>query len=263
MTTSDLVIPSRFRGPENSGNGGWTAGALAALVGATPRDHAQDWPTVEVTLRMPPPLETQLPVVIEDDSATATVADGQPVAVARRVDNSLSPVAAVSFDEARAAEPTYGGFRSHPFPNCFTCGPARAEGDGLRIFPGRVAPEKVAATWTPHASVAEDFHAYVDDHARASVEATWAALDCSGGWSGDLEGRPSVLGRITAHVYSLPLIGEPHVVVGEQRGLDGRKLFTAATLYNSSGREVARAEHVWVAVDPSLFPGNQPAKASS
>lgn len=251
--TSDLLIPARFRGPESSGNGGWTSGAMAALVETTPGDHARNWPTVEVTLRLPPPLETPLPVTVEDGTTTASTPDGRPVAVARAVDNQLTPVEPVSWDEAKAAEASYGGFRVHPFPNCFACGPDRAEGDGLRIFPGRVAPGVVAATWTPHESTAEDWHAYVDDHRCASVEVTWAALDCSGGWSGDLEGRPSVLGRITAHVFSLPVIGEPHVVMGEQRGLDGRKGFTASTLYDSSGREVARAEHVWVAVDPSLF----------
>lgn len=253
MTAPELLIPARFRGPESSGNGGWTAGALAARVGASPADHARSWPTVEVTLRLPPPLETPLAVLVDEDTATASTADGRPVAVARRVGEELSPVGPVAYDEARAAEASYGGFRVHPFPNCFTCGPARAEGDGLRIFPGRIAEDVVAATWTPHPSVAEDYHAYVDDHPRASVEVLWAALDCTGGWSGDLEGRPSVLGRITAHVFSLPVIGEPHVVVGEQRGLDRRKLFTASTLYDSSGNEVARAEHVWIAVDPSTF----------
>jgi hypothetical protein len=253
MTTHDLLIPARFRGPESSGNGGWTSGALAAMVRSSPTDHAASWPTVEVTLRLPPPLETPLPVTSDGDTTTATTPDGRAVAVARAVDAELTPVAPVDHDRAQAAEATYGGFRVHPFPNCFTCGPGRAEGDGLRIFPGRITPETVAATWTPHPSVAEDYHAYADDHPRASVEVTWAALDCSGGWSGDLEGRPSVLGRMTAHVFSLPLIGEPHVVVGEQRGLDGRKLFTGSTLYDSAGREVARAEHVWIAVDPSTF----------
>ena len=56
---------------------------------------------------------------------------------------------------------------------------------------GRV---RVAATWTPDPSVAEDFHAYADEHPRASLAVTWAALDCVGGWSEDLEGRPCVLG---------------------------------------------------------------------
>ena len=87
--------------------------------------------------------------------------------------------------EARAAMATYPGLRTHPFPGCFVCGPDRAEGDGLRIFPGPVTPAsdgavRVGAVWTPHPSTSEDFHTYVDDVPRASLPVTWAALDCTG-----------------------------------------------------------------------------------
>ena len=34
---------------------------------------------------------------------------------------------------------------------------------------------------------------------------------------------------------------------------DGRKTFTASTLYDADGRVVAVAEHVWIAVDPANF----------
>ena len=64
-----------------------------------------------------------------------------------------------------------------------------------------------------------------------------------------------VLGRMTARIDDLPVIGEPHVVVGEGRGRDGRKTFTASTLYDADGRVVATAEHIWIAVDPALFGG--------
>lgn len=253
MTDAELLIPARFRGPNSSGNGGWTSGALAELVEACPTDHARPWPTIEVSLRRPPPLEVGLPVTYDDDTTVAHDADGRAVAEARRVDRELEPVESVSFKTARAAEAAYLGHREHPFPECFTCGPGRAEGDGLRVFPGQVGPGTVAATWTPHPSVAEDYHAYVDDTTRVSAPVTWAALDCPGGWSTIMEGRPAVLGRITARLFTLPVIGEPHVVVGQKRGEDGRKLFTASTLYDSDGREVARAEHVWLEVDPLAF----------
>ena len=49
------------------------------------------------------------------------------------------------------------------------------------------------------------------------------------------------------------MIGEEHVVVGLACGREGRKTFTASTLYDADGRVVARAEHVWVAIDPSAF----------
>ena len=155
------------------------------------------------------------------------------------------------------AEASYAGWVTHPFTTCFTCGPDRAEGDGLRIFPGPVddldGATRVAAVWTPHPSTAEDWHAYEDDHRRASLPVTWAALDCPGGWAADLANNPAVLGRMTARVDTLPVVGEEHVVVGHFRGSEGRKLHTAATLYDADGRVVATAEHTWITVDPAAF----------
>lgn len=253
-----LVVPRRFRGPPDSGNGGWTAGALAThLTREGPDGRAAERPTVEVSLRRPPPLDTVLRLS-EDAGSTSARADGTVVATARRFEGTLSSIEAVSFDEARAAEPAYPGHVFHPFPSCFACGTDREEGDGLRIFPGAVSQGRVAATWCPHPSLSEDWHTYVDASARASVAATWAALDCVGGWAGDLTDRLMVLGRMTARVESLPVIGEEHVVVGARRGGEGRKTFTAATLYDSTGRAVATAEHVWIAVDPAAFGGISP-----
>jgi hypothetical protein len=41
-----------------------------------------------------------------------------------------------SLVEAQEATARYPLYQGHPFPTCFTCGPDRAPGDGLRIFPG-------------------------------------------------------------------------------------------------------------------------------
>jgi hypothetical protein len=112
---------------------------------------------------------------------------------------------------------------------------------------------RVAAGWRPDRSVAEDFHAYADGHPRASLPVTWAALDCVGGWAGDLEDRLMVLARMTVRLDALPRIGEEHVVVGMGRGREGRKTWTASTMYDSSGSVVGSAEHLWVAVDPAAF----------
>jgi hypothetical protein len=253
----ELLVPRRFCGPPSSGNGGWTAGALAALLGAdTPDDRSEPWPAVSVSLRRPPPLDTPMAVVTRDGVTEASL-DGDVVLRAEPSDAEPTLVDLVPAEEARAAESSYAGLFSHPFPSCFSCGVERAAGDGLRIFPGRVSDQdgavRVGATWTPDPSVSEDFHTYVDDSPRASLATTWAALDCVGGWAGDLEERLMVLARMTARVDALPAIGEEHVVVGMALGRDGRKSFTASTLHDSDGRVVARAEHVWVAVDPADF----------
>lgn len=251
---TQILVPRRFCGPPSSGNGGWSAGALAAVT-VERADHADRWPAITVALRRPPPLDTEMPVAAEDGWTVASY-DGSPVARARVADHELTEVPPVSAAEAHAAAPGYRGHLKHPFPTCFSCGPGRDEGDGLRIFPGPVDGDdlgRVAAQWTPHPSVAEDWHAYQEPARDTALSVTWAALDCVGGWSTDIDERPMVLGTITLRADTLPRIGEEHIVVGAMRGGEGRKTFTAATLYDSAGGVVATAEHVWITVDPADF----------
>ena len=68
-----MTIPHRFRGPPNSGNGGYVCGMLARQIAGA----------AEVTLRAPPPLETKLDLVEvgteiwELRQGTATIAIGR------------------------------------------------------------------------------------------------------------------------------------------------------------------------------------------
>ena len=246
---TDLIVPARFNGPARSGNGGFVSGSLAERVSISE--------PVEVTLRRPPPLDTFMTLTTDPDGTTTLAVDADVVATARAVDVLLDAVDEVPPDVAASAMLGYPGLVNHPFPTCFACGPDRAEGDGLRIFPGPVdGPEGdrgyVASVWVPAPAHAESSD-IVDGVQHCGFGTTWAALDCVGGWSEDLEGRPCVLGRMTARVDARPVVGEPHVVVGRFLGRDGRKSFTASTLYDADGRVVAAARHVWIAVDPSAF----------
>ena len=246
-----VLIPGRYRGPAKSGNGGYVAGTLADELGDT------GGRAVAVTLRQPPPLDATMRVTRTDKGLELTFG-GAVVAQAALVDSSMEPVEAVSYEEAVAASASYPGHISHPFPLCFACGTERL--DGLRIFPGEVPSARdglgrLAAPWVPDDTVAAGYHDYDDPAPRASLAATWSALDCVGGWAGDLTERLMVLGRMTAVIDDLPVVGEQHVVTGEHRGSQGRKTFTASTLHDADGRIVGRAEHVWVAVDPATFSG--------
>lgn len=239
---SQLVVPARFNGPPGSGNGGWTAGSLAAAL--------DPQACVTVRLHRPPPLDTALEVVPTPQTdggtgASARRSDGTVVLdalVTRPQDHpGLAPVPRVADEQADAAAPRYRGRRNHPFPTCFTCGPDRPPGDGLHLTPGVLEdrPGDTACTWVP-------------DEADPDVPTVWAALDCPGGWSVDLVGRPMVLGTITAAIHRLPRRGERCVVMGRALDVHGRKASTATTLW--SGDEVlARATAVWVAVDPKAF----------
>ncbi len=246
-----LIVPARYRGPARSANGGYLAGALAHELGDT-RGRA-----VTVTLRQPPPLDATMRLAEVDGSLQLTFG-GALVARAELSEDGVDPVEGVSWSAAVVASDAYPGLVSHPFPTCFVCGPEHP--DGLRIFPGQVPAARegrarLAAPWVPDASVAADFHEYADPAPRASLAATWSALDCISGWAGDMTERLMVLGQMTAIVDDLPVQGEQHVVVGEHRGSEGRKTFTASTLHDADGRIVGRASHIWLAVDPANFNG--------
>ena len=252
-----ISIARRFAGPRDSANGGYAAGMLAGafLAGraasATSAEGADCAGAVEVTLRKPPPLDTEM--LLRGDTAdghdTLTLTlDDQVVAQARAGALAADPVDAVSLAAAREAETSYAGRTAHPFVTCFTCGPEREPGDGLRLSPGPLGDGRTACTWTPDPSLAAD-----DEASGVRPEFVWAALDCPGGWTTDVVGRPMLLGRITGEVYAPAEVGERHVVMGRLLGEDGRKTFTATTLYDSDGRVVARAEHVWITVDPAMF----------
>lgn len=229
-----LVVERRFRGPAESGNGGYVSGLLAQRVGAEAGGSA-----AVVTLRMPPPLETPLAIVADGDGAVRLLHGDLLVAEAARSRIDVDAVPPVDVEEAAAAEGSYEGFVTHPFPTCFVCGPDREPGDGMRLFPGRVDDRRTACTWT----VAPDL--------AGRPEFVWAALDCPGGWSADLVGRPMVLGRMTAQVHGLPSAGDTCVVVGRLLGVEGRKSWTASTVYGSSGHELGRAHATWIALPTS------------
>ncbi len=68
-TQQPLSVPHRFHGPPRSGNGGWTAGALAERLTVGDRGTA-----ITVALRLPPPLDVPLEVVTADAGDARTAA---------------------------------------------------------------------------------------------------------------------------------------------------------------------------------------------
>jgi hypothetical protein len=211
-----MVIERRFRGPDESGNGGYCCGVFAAGAEA------------EVTLRLPPPLE--VPLDRDGDGriwhGDELVAEVRPAAV------DLEPPSPVTWEEARAAQ---SPDPSSPFPHCFVCGRDRGD-DALRIFaatvPGR---DVVAATWTVR-----------DD--TVGPEFVWAALDCPGAYATGVPGDRGVvvLGRLTARVDRVPQAGQRCVVVGWSLGSSGRKHDAGTALFTDSGELLGVGRAVWV-----------------
>lgn len=220
-----LVIDPRFNGPSGSANGGYTCGLVAGLVGGT----------AEVTLRSPPPLGRALRW---DGSrlwdGEALVAEGRPVEPV-----PLEAPWPVSFEEAEAAVPRYAGFRQHAFPTCFTCGPERRPGDGLRIFASPLRDGLVAAPWSPDSSLA-------GEDGLVRPELVWAALDCPGAFAVGFSVRgETVLGRMAATLGSRPVPGSRCVVVAWPLGEEGRKLY-AGTALVEGGEVLAAARQTWI-----------------
>jgi hypothetical protein len=241
-----LVVPRRFRGPATSGNGGWTAGALATRLAGT---GEAPQPPFRVRLSAPPPLET--PLEVRESKA---LLDEQVILEATQLGEdesraTLLPVPPVPYDAAVDAGLRYAGLSDHPFPECFSCGPERSPGDGLRLRPGPVDGDDgvVAAAWTPDESVVDG-----SGQVAVAVPVLWAALDCPGGWAVELAGRPMVLGTMTASILARPRAEEPLVVTARALSVSDRKATTATTLYKD-GEVLAVAAHVWIMVDPAAF----------
>jgi len=240
VTMPELVIPSRFRGPAGSGNGGYVCGRIAAYA---------DGP-VAVTLRRPPPLAT--PMTVEqagDDGALRVRHGGTLIAEAASPPGllALEVPAPVALAAARQSAGRARYFQDPFFPECFVCGMSRQPGDGLRVFPGPVPGRTLwAAPWTPDSSVAG-----LDGRVRPEV--AWAALDCPGGiaaaeHAGLSPDTAVLLGRMTASVAALPAPGDQCRVLAWPDGGGGRKLFAASALLGPGDEVLAVARAVWLTV---------------
>lgn len=230
-----LTIPSRFNGPPTSGNGGWVAGLLAERLAA---------PSVEVSLRAPPPLDA--PLVLRAHGDGLALLDGDTLlaeAVARPF--ALEVPAAPPFDAAAAAG-ALGRMRArartgNPYRRCFGCGIDRD--DGLRLLPAPVGDAGVVASdWTPAASLAGP-----DGTMPAPV--LWTALDCPAGiaWTHRLPDAPPMMTvRIAARVDVPVRAGERCVVMGWPIARDGRKLHAGTAIVDDRGVVRARSLQLWL-----------------
>jgi hypothetical protein len=225
-----LIIPSRFNGPPGSGNGGFACGLVSQLIDGL----------AEVTLRSPPPLDTEMDVAHVPGGIE--VLDGNTlVATARQIDPwALSYPDPPSLEAARAAREHYRGHTVHEFPTCFTCGPDRE--DGIGIFPGPVGGGVVASSWTADESL--------PSHAGfLATEVVWAALDCPGAWAtARIEEGAIVLGRMAAVIMHPVEVGAEYVSYGWTDHEEGRKTFAGTAIADAEGRVLAVAKQTWIAV---------------
>lgn len=227
-----VSIATRFHGPPSSGNGGYTCGRLGAFI---------DGPAV-VRLKVPPPLEEPMSVAREGEGVRLMQGD-RVVAEARPAPVDVEPLPCPTWEEAEAGKRASRKPEDHYYPACFVCGPARGEGDGLRILPGPVpGRDFVASTWIPDESL--------DDGAGCvAPEFLWAALDCPGGMSfSPPESGAILLGELAVDLRGSVGIGERCIVIGWEIEHQGRKHFTGTAIYDEDGVCVGVGRGVWIEV---------------
>lgn len=236
-----VTIASRFHGPPDSGNGGYSCGMLGKLI---------EGPAV-VRLRIPPPLDAEMEIR-ETDAGVALFHNDEQVASAKAATVDIEIPQAPDFAGAEAAARRYRGFEDHFYPGCFVCGPERAHGDGLRVFAGAVesgtGPQgMVAATWIPDESL-------VDASGHVSAEYIWSVLDCPGAYSFPEPASGTILlGELAVAIEGPVSAGEKCVLIGWEISHEDRKHHTGTALFGESGTCRAVGYATWFEVPIRLL----------
>ena len=229
-----LTVPARYNGPLDSGNGGYSTGAIASLLGGA----------ATVSLRAPVPLDDPLEVVRDDAHALQVLRGESVIADAHRHGGvDVRVPAPVSVDDARDARTRYRGHPDGMFCQCFVCGLARR--DSFEVFAGAVAGRDgvVATPWTP-----PEWTANTRGHVRR--EFVWAALDCPTYFAlyDDREELPlSFLARLSARIDAPIKAGIEHVVMAWPIAYDGRKHRAGCAVLSAEGETLAVADALLVA----------------
>ncbi|MGQ0585746.1 MAG: hypothetical protein ACT4PK_00885 [Gammaproteobacteria bacterium] len=237
----EITIAKRFCGPPNSGNGGYSCGRLAALVGNP----------AEITLRAPPPLDAPLTAQRADGGVVRLMQGEQLIAEGKPATLELEIPKPPSRDEAVAAGNRFSGLKHHPYATCFVCGPSRGAHDGLRIFCGPWKDGRVAGLWTPDKTLD-------DGSGHVAAEFLWSAIDCPGSWSVIGRDDPdapmgfvspgALLGRLAGRLLRAPRIGEECTAMGWFLGNDGRKYHVGTAIHTLAGELVACSKGTWIAL---------------
>jgi hypothetical protein len=226
---ASFIVASRFNGPPRSGNGGYTAGLIAAAIGET----------VAVRLHQPIPLDRELTLGERMGDRWEVRAGEDLIATARLSTVDIAVPEAPPYSEALIASTHYAGHKQHSLPSCFVCGTARKRHDGLCIFAGPIEGAPIlAAPWIPDETL---------DNGTGKVrpEFLWAALDCPG-YFATAYPTFALLGELTVHVDRLVHVDESCVVIAWSLGKDGRKHRAGTALFDEDGERCAVGVATWV-----------------
>lgn len=257
MQSVSITIERRFRGPPESGNGGYVCGAFSELLR---QDLASPWNAAEVTLRSPVPMD--IPLQVQRANSVLTIHHGATlIAEGRLVELALEIPVPPSFDAAykqRATSPSLTRNTSRRFPNgigvhpeCFCCGVQN--GNGLEVCAAPVGgSDIVAAAWATKS-------AWGDAKGNLPERFIWTALDCPGQFAYYAIGiRTGMLGRLAARIVRPIRSGERCVVTGWRIGIERTKHFAGTAVFNEAGEVCAYANAIWIGRRDSPAQGSKP-----
>ncbi|MBV1900564.1 MAG: hypothetical protein KUG56_02705 [Kordiimonadaceae bacterium] len=237
-----VSIKDRFKGPPKSANGGYASGLLASMFEGG----------VDVSLHVPPPLDTDMILTRDGDKATLMWGDklvGTATAKECTLEVPALPNPLVLGINPADAEGAPGAFT--PFATCFVCGESRDHGDGLCLESKQVEGHQglVAAVWRLHENL-------IGADGIIDPLYIWSALDCPG-YFACAPGEAALLGRLNGQMLA-PLGGVEDATVLAwdltPSGAKGRKRRCGSAIYSAEGGLVAKAEGVWITVDPAHMP---------
>jgi hypothetical protein len=242
-----ITIADRFRGPPQSGNGGYVAGVAASLLDTNN--------PVEVTLRSPIPLDTPL-TVHRNAAITSIMQSDTLIAEVKESDLDLDvpePPDWASALQAQPSSPSFldlsnpiisGGTGFHPI--CFCCG--ADHDDGMNVYAAPVSGgEQVAAIWQTKSEWAESDGFLPDAF-------LWTALDCPGQFAfmaADI--ITGMLGRMTGEIKQRAKAGMEYLVTGWCIDIEGKKHFAGTAIFDRDDNLLAAAKSVWIGVRPALL----------
>lgn len=241
-----VTIGRQFNGPPKSANGGYASGVLASGLQTAGYEGA-----VEASLHAPPPLDHALTLGASVDMAQLLDGDAK-IGSAKAATLSLD-IPTLPQNPGFSGDPhkVEGGFT--PFDQCFVCGRARHAGDGLCLFAQRVDAHDnlVGVPWHTHQN-------FADGEGNIDPVYIWSALDCPGYFACAF-GEAALLGRLTAEVFKPLKAGGTAMVYGwslnDPAAPKSRKRRCGTAVIDAAGDVVAKAEGLWITVDPSKIAG--------
>lgn len=246
VSEDTITIADRFRGPPQSGNGGYVAGVAASLLDT-------DRP-VEVTLRSPIPLDN--PLTVYRGSEYTSIMHGETlIAEVREGELDLDIPAPPDWESALSAQPESPSFMNminpaipngtgfHPI--CFCCGADHE--DGMNVYASAVhGGEQVAAIWQTKSE-------WADPDGFLPDAFLWTALDCPGQFAfmaADI--ITGMLGRMTGQIKHRAQAGKEYLVTGWRVNIEGKKHFAGTAIFDRDENLLAAAKSVWIGVRPTI-----------